>query len=147
MVIIKDAAAEKLATAARESISSYCYSECKAHCCRNGYLLLTGKEVDLMKGANKEALQIIPVDVENEEGFVFDLGEGDGCPNLIEYKCAIHENQKRPKACKEFPLFFWEDKTIMVTYACPAVKAAKLYPFLAEFKTRGYKLVYIPAKD
>ena len=146
-MIVKDDFAETLAVAARESISNYCYSECRAYCCRRGYILLTGKEVGLMKGARKEDLQVIPVDLENEEGFVFDLGMGEGCPNLKDYKCTIHKDPKRPKACKEFPLFIWDDKTVMVTYACPAVKEAKLYPFLAEFKRRGYKLVYIEGKE
>lgn len=140
--------AEKMAIAARESISSYCYRECKASCCRKGFLLLTGDEVGLMKGACKEELQVIPVELEtDEEGFVFDLGSGEGCPNLMEYKCTIHDNPLRPNACKEFPLFIWPDKTIMVTYACPAVKEAKLYSYLAEFKRMGYKLVYIEGKD
>ncbi len=141
---IKDAAAEKLAMAARKSLSSYCYSECKASCYRKGYLLLTAKEVSLIKGTHKEDLKILPVQMKtNEKGYVFNLGSRvDGCPNLLDYKCAIHENPARPKTCKEFPLFFWKNKTIMVTYACSAVKENKLYPYLAKFKRMGYKLVY-----
>jgi Fe-S-cluster containining protein len=144
---MSDASAEKLAVAARESISRYCYMECRAFCCRRGYLLLTGDEVNVMRGARKEDMQVIPTAMDAGEGFVFDLGAGDGCPNLMDYKCTIHSNPMRPNACKEFPLFIWEDKTIMVTYACPAVKEAKLYPYLAKFKRMGYKLVYIEGKE
>jgi hypothetical protein len=81
-MVIKDDSAEKLAMTARESLSSYCYLECKAHCCRKGYLLLTAKEVDLMQNTRKEDLKIIPVQMElDKRGYVFNLGlRADGCP-------------------------------------------------------------------
>ena len=143
-MVVKDIIAEELAVAARESLSSYCYTECKAYCCRHGYLLLTAKEVELMQDTQKEGLLIIPVEMEvDDRRFVFDLGSrDDGCTNLQKYQCMIHKNPARPKACKEFPLFIWKDKTIMVTHACPAVKENMLYPYLAEFKRMGYKIIY-----
>lgn len=145
---IKDAYAEKLAITARASIGDYCHSECKASCCRKGYLLLTAKEVKLLS-ARKKDLKTIPVELEiGKRGYVFELGaKNAGCPHLQDYKCMIHKNPCRPKACKEFPLFIWEKKTVMVTYACPAVKENMLYPYLAEFKKKGYKLKYIAGKD
>lgn len=126
--------AEDLAVRARESLSSYCYNECLAYCCRKGYLLLSEPEVPLFQMDIKD-LVIMPID----RSYIFNLGKG--CPNLQGYKCLIHKNPLRPKACKEFPLFIF-GKTVVVTEDCPAVKQNKLYPFLAEFKSMGYNLVY-----
>ncbi|MFQ5474254.1 MAG: hypothetical protein ACE5DM_00290 [Candidatus Nanoarchaeia archaeon] len=39
---------EAIADRARESISQYCIEECKAYCCRKGYLLLTPEEKALV---------------------------------------------------------------------------------------------------
>lgn len=126
--------AESLAISARESISSYCYNECLACCCRKGYLLLTEEEVNLLQLKIKD-LTILPID----KRYVFNLSKG--CPNLKEFKCMIHKNIDRPKVCKEFPLFICED-AIVVTEDCPAIKQNMLYSYLAEFKSMGYKLIY-----
>jgi len=126
--------AESLAVSARESISSYCYNECLAYCCRKGFLLLSEKEADLLRLDIKD-LVIMPID----KRYIFNLGKG--CPNLIGYKCIIHKDPERPKACKEFPLFVFEN-TIIVTDDCPAVKQNMLYPYLAEFKMMGYEIIY-----
>lgn len=134
MVVFVISKAEKLAISARKSISSYCFNECLAYCCRRGYLLLSKKEVGLLR-IDFNNLVIMPVD----KRYIFNLSKG--CPNLKDYKCTIHKNSKRPKVCKEFPLFIFE-KTIIITEDCPAVKENMLYPFLAEFKSMGYKLIY-----
>ena len=126
--------AEELAIRARESISSYCYTECLAFCCRRGYLLLSEKEVALLCLDIKD-LHIMPID----KRYIFNLSKG--CPNLVEYKCKIHKNPDRPNVCKEFPLFIHYN-TIILTEDCPAVKDNQLYPFLAEFKAMGFTLVY-----
>lgn len=137
---------EELANKARESLSTYCFTECKAKCCRKGFLLLKAEEVPLMQGVDKEKLKVIPTAEDGRE-FVLNLGEKEtGCPNLQDYKCMIHKNPNRPKACQDFPLFIWKNKTIMVTHACPGVRENMLYPFLAEFKMKGYKIVEIEGK-
>jgi Fe-S-cluster containining protein len=143
-MIIKDAAAEELAISARESLSSYCYKECSAYCCRRGYLLLNAVEIGLMKGAIKENLPMMPQHSETEEKiYIFNLGQKTtGCPNLLDFKCTIHTNPLRPKACKEYPLFIWKNKTILIADDCIGVKENKLYPFLADFKAMGYTLMY-----
>jgi len=144
-MILKDVAAEKLAIIARKSLSSYCYNECKAYCCRRGYLLLSEKEVGLMLNVRKEDLPLMPLRTKTDKKrYIFNLGSkgGNGCPNLLDYKCIIHTNPNRPKACKEFPLFILDNKKIVVSDECPAVKENRLYPYLAEFKLMGYKLVY-----
>jgi Fe-S-cluster containining protein len=141
----KNITSEKLAITARKSLSKYCYTECKAYCCRKGYLLLTAKEVKLIQNTHKKNLKITPT---NKKKYIFNLGSNtNGCPNLQNYKCTIHKNPARPKACKEFPLFIWKNKTIMVTHACPAVKENKLYPYLAKFKTMKYKIIYNTQKN
>ena len=146
ITIIEDDAAIKLAVAARESISNYCYTECMAYCCRRGYLLLSEEEVGLMRNTHIEDLKVMPIrpEIQNDaKRYIFSIGaHGKGCPNLTDFKCVIHKNPKRPKACKEFPLFIWENKTIVITDDCPAVKENQLYSYLAEFKKMGYKLVY-----
>jgi len=147
-VIVQDGIAEKLAIKARASISTYCYTECRAYCCRKGYLLLTAKEVKLIRNVSIKELKMIPVlTALNKKGYVLDLGQKlSGCPNLENYKCTIHKNPNRPKTCGDFPLFIWKDKTIMVTNACPAVRENKLYPYLSKFKKMGYKLVHLENK-
>ena len=147
-MIVKDVVAQELAVAARNSISKYCYLECNAYCCRRGYLLLSASEVGLMKDINKKDLKIMPIRTKNDKKrYIFNLGlKSHGCPNLLNYKCTIHLNPARPKACKEYPLFIWENKTVVVTDECPAVKDNKLYSYLAEFKSLGYTLIYMPNK-
>ncbi|MGV8169264.1 MAG: YkgJ family cysteine cluster protein [Candidatus Nanoarchaeia archaeon] len=142
----QDIVAEELAVAARESISKYCYEECNARCCRTGYLLLTPKEVVVVQGTHEKKLEMIPAHTKlDENAQVLHLeSRHNGCPNLQNFKCIIHKNPERPKTCKDFPLFIWKDKVIMVTCECPAVRANKLYPYLSEFKKKGYKLVYTP---
>jgi Fe-S-cluster containining protein len=144
--IVKDEVAETLAIAARKSISNYCYTECMAYCCRRGYLLLSAEEEGLMRNTDIDDLKLMPIRTEiidDAKRYIFSLGaKGLGCPNLTDYKCVIHTNPLRPKACKDFPLFIWTDKTIVITDECPAVKENQLYAYLDEFKKMGYKLVY-----
>ena len=52
--LINEFDAEQLAIHARASISNYCFTECKAYCCRKGYLLLNSEEVSLMQGTSKD---------------------------------------------------------------------------------------------
>jgi len=135
--MIKDKVAENLAIKARNSMSKYCFTECTALCCRSGHLPLTKKETKLI---TKEKLDRVKVG--NKFMYLFKLNSDKNmCPNLINYKCKIHK-QPRPTACKEFPLFLWKNKTVMVSCRCPAVRESKLYPFLSKFKDLGYKLVY-----
>jgi Fe-S-cluster containining protein len=129
-------AAEKLVLKARNSIGKYCFTECKAYCCRKGYLMLTNKETIMMMKKSKDVLTKI------ERGkYVLDLG-AKGCPSLKNYKCSIHKNPKRPKACKEFPIFIWDKKTIKVSQRCLAVKNELIYPYLAKLKLMGYKISF-----
>ena len=126
---------EELANNARASISSYCYTECLAYCCRRGYLLLSDAEVEFF--AHTTELKKMPF--VDKERHIFNLH--GGCPNLVDFKCRIHTNVLRPSACKDYPLFISSD-TVVVASDCPAVVENKLYPYLAEFKRLGMKIVY-----
>ena len=149
-MVIKDVTGEELAIRARQSLSSYCYLKCGAYCCKRGYLVLSEEEVGLIRNTNIEDLKLAPIDTEiadDTKKYMFNLGANDmGCPNLSDDKCVIHTNPKRPKACKEFPIFVRENKIVIVTDECPGVLTNLLYPYLAEFKKRGYKLIYDPVQ-
>jgi len=62
-----------------------------------------------------------------------------GCPSLKDSLCMIHKNPKRPRVCKEFPLFI-EKNFIRLSPGCPAVIAEKLYPFISLLLAEGLKL-------
>lgn len=136
--------AENIAMKARNSISSYCSSECKAYCCRKGYLLMTSKEKDLVVNNHNNELNDNGCLIKTEKGeYSLDLDSAhQGCPSLDGNKCKIHKNPDRPKACKEFPLFLWDNKMIRMSERCPAVRADLFYPFIAEFKLMGYNVSY-----
>jgi len=144
--ITEDTAAQKLAREARNSLSNYCFSECKALCCRQGHLLLTAKEADTVMKTDKGELRVLKTYNSagaSEKKYVLDLGRNDkACPNLLNLKCIEHKNPERPAACQEFPLFIREGKKIMVSFTCPAAKENKLYPYLAKFKKMGYEITY-----
>ncbi|MBI2662709.1 YkgJ family cysteine cluster protein [Candidatus Woesearchaeota archaeon] len=131
-----------LAIEARNSLGSYCFTECHAYCCRKGYLILTPKEADLLSPNNKKESILNKTIIPLHGGkYVLDLGSKDGCPQLQEHKCNIHTNPERPLACKEFPLFI-KGNTIRLSRRCPAVRENILYPYLAQFKLLGYTLAY-----
>jgi Fe-S-cluster containining protein len=130
--------AENLAEKARESISGYCSRECKSYCCRKGYLLLTENERDLVIAEKTEKLLRENIlTLTKDKRYLLNLSP-DGCPRLKDFKCELHDNPDRPKACKEFPVFMWENKKINISQRCPASKENLFYAFLAEFRKLGY---------
>lgn len=136
-MINNDVSAEVIADNARNSISSYCFNECKSYCCRKGFLVLSLSQVKLLTNGKEDGLKKI-----SEDSYSLDLSSNGGCPSLKEDKCVIHKNNDRPSACKEFPLFIWEDGSVKVSQRCPAVKDGLLYPYLAELKSKGYIIRY-----
>jgi len=155
MVIMNDVAAEEstaaesLAVLARQSLSDYCRDECGAYCCRIGYLLLSASQVGLMRNVDIATLKLMPIRFEaDEKRYIFSLGlDRKGCPNLDDGQCSIHKNPDRPDACKKYPLFIGENKTVIITDECPGVRENKLFSYLAEFKAMGYNLVYFDEKE
>lgn len=134
--------AKKLAEKARSSLGRYCSEECHAYCCQKGYLNLTEDELELVLSKKKERfLSSELISKTGDKKFSLYMGEKNlPCPSLKDYKCVIHKNDKRPLACKEFPLFIWENKVIHISARCPAVREGKLYPYLVKFKLLGYKI-------
>ncbi|MFC1754317.1 YkgJ family cysteine cluster protein [Thermoproteota archaeon] len=113
---------------AKASISRYCMEECKAYCCRKGYLLLTPEEKEL-----------IAKDLKVKKLYRGDYSLALPCPMLKDNKCSIHDNPKRPKTCKDFPIFITGNK-VRLSPRCLAVKEGKLYPFERKFLEAGYRL-------
>jgi len=135
-----DLEAEKVAIEARNSISEYCYSKCKAYCCRKGYLVLTEKEACAVADEEPTKLKENSIFTITSKGeYALNLGaKNKGCPRLKEFKCEIHNNQDMPKACKEFPIFLWENKKVRISERCSAAKEGLLYHYLAKFKMMEY---------
>jgi hypothetical protein len=61
-----------------------------------------------------------------------------GCPSLGDFRCIIHGHIDMPIACRDFPIFMWDNKVIRLSARCPAVKNNILYPYIAELSMEGY---------
>ena len=115
--------AEEIANRARNSLGEYCINECKAYCCKKGYLILKAKEVDLVVKGKKSLKKV-------EGGFSLNFNEG-GCPSLKDNKCSVYEN--RPQTCRDFPIFI-KGKYVRISPRCYGFTSGLLYPFIKEFK-------------
>jgi Fe-S-cluster containining protein len=96
---------------------------------------LSEKEAKLVIGAEIENQNIVTLTKDRQ--FLLNLGV-KGCPKLNKFKCKIHKHVNRPKACREFPIFLWENKKVKVSERCPAARENLFYRYLAEFKSLGY---------
>ncbi|MCF7861866.1 hypothetical protein K9M79_06490 [Candidatus Woesearchaeota archaeon] len=128
-----------IADEARRSIGEFCNTECHAYCCRKGYLILNAVQVDLVT-QNKclELTKSGSLKVLENGNYSLFLGD-ESCPSLSEGKCLIHQNQKRPDACKQFPLFL-VDYRIKLSQRCMAVRIGKFYPFISTLIKLGCTL-------
>jgi len=134
--------AEIIAEKARKSISKFCTGECKAYCCRKGYLVLSSEEADLVTQSRTKEFEEKGILNKIRDGkYSLDLGNSEyTCPSLKkDFKCRIHKNPKRPLACKNFPLFL-DEKTVKLSPRCLAVKCRKIYPYIVQLLRLGYKL-------
>ena len=129
---------EKIADKARNEIGGYCNTECKAYCCRKGYLVLDESQAKLISG-NK-------IEEHEKDGFMkrikdgkISLDLGKTCPCLKDFKCAIHNNKIRPDACAKFPIFII-GKNVIFSSRCPAVKEGKFYAYEEKFMRMGYNI-------
>lgn len=131
---------QEIAEKAKKSISKFCTKECKAYCCRKSYIVLNGKEVELIAAEMRKELKgkEIAKQMEGEKKFFLDLSDNN-CPCLKDNMCMIHKNPKRPKICKQFPIFI-KDKNIRFSPECLAVKNGLFYPYEHEFLKIGCKL-------
>ncbi|HKL23376.1 MAG TPA: YkgJ family cysteine cluster protein [Candidatus Nanoarchaeia archaeon] len=135
--------AERIANQARRAISDFCINECRAYCCRKGYIMVrenqlkqisTDEQRKILK--KEEKIKEFPFSGKFQIDFTNSLG---GCPALKNNKCKIHKNPIRPRVCHEFPIFVFVDH-IKISSKCPAYKNNKLYPFIKKFKELGYKI-------
>lgn len=135
------AKAEKIADDARNSISSYCSEECKAYCCRNGYLVLKEDEVDTVtQGRRKELIEKKLLKKIKGGKYSLFLGKhGVYCPSLKDFKCMIHDSPHRSKTCADFPVFLIKNK-LRLSPRCLAVKENKLYLYVKQLLALGYRL-------
>jgi Fe-S-cluster containining protein len=108
--------AETIAKKARASIGQYCMDECRAYCCRKGYLVLTLEQAKIITHDRVEEFLKTDALKRLENGrYSLNLGATpEGCPSLKDYKCMIHKNKKRPQACKDFPVFL-EGKSLKLS--------------------------------
>ena len=130
-----------LALDARNSISKYCIEECKAYCCKKGFLILDIEEINLLVGDNESSLKSLGyIRLLKDKKYSLNLSNHLGsCPSLKDNKCTIHDNSLRPNTCKDFPIFIIGD-TIKLSKRCYAVRDNKLYPHVHKFIELGYKI-------
>lgn len=132
---------ERLAQKARKSISRYCIEECKAYCCRKGYLILDSVQLKLVMQNRQDELKDLVKEIKKGSFSMYMGNSKQPCPSLNEkYECIIHKKKNRPQACKEFPLFI-KGKKIILSPRCLAVKEGKFYPYIIKFKELGYKIL------
>ena len=132
---------ENILDEARESISTFCVSECQAYCCRKGYLVLTPAQSVATLGMREEEYL--------ERGLLKRMSDGNWslymgslgfpCPSLSDNKCRVHNNSLRADACHVFPISV-TDGFIHVSRRCPAKNNQLLYPFFARLVQLGCKV-------
>ena len=127
--------AHRIAEAARASLSSFCIEECKAYCCRRGYLSVTEKEAQPILSKCSDFQKEFKVTV--KPAAISISLEGD-CPALAENKCSIYS--ERPQVCRDYPIFL-EGNFLKVSAYCTGAKEGRLYPYIAEIIRLGYTLV------
>ncbi len=132
--------AEEIADKARNALGDFCVNECGGYCCRKGYLLLSNSEVDIVVKDRSGFLEKGYLKEIGGGKFSLFLGNPDGCPNLDGSKCLIHDNPKRPLACREFPIFLSGDM-LRVSKRCFGAGNNALYPFIRELVAMGYRVV------
>lgn len=131
---------EKLLDEARDSIGQFCSEECRAFCCRKGYLVIKEDEIELVTQGRKKELEHKGIIKKIDSSYSLNLGSVEGgCPSLKDFKCMIHKEKKRPEACKKFPIFF-ENSTVLLSGRCLAVKQGRLYPYISALIRAGIKV-------
>jgi Fe-S-cluster containining protein len=131
----------RLLNKARSSISKFCEEECKAYCCRKGYLVLNQKQIRLILKDK--------IDLFLKRGLLIKIDENTSslylgnylypCPCLIDLKCIIHKSKNRPDACKNFPIFL-DRNLVKFSSRCLAVRQGLFYPYIKKLISLGYKI-------
>jgi len=127
---------------ARKSIGDFCATECKAYCCRKGYLVIDDKQKDLLLGnlSQKYVEKELIKEIEKGKWSLFLGDKQHPCPALkADNKCSIHHSRLRPKACKDFPIFKYHN-TIIFSERCLAVRQMRFYAVEARLLSLGYNV-------
>ncbi len=130
---------DPLVDEARDALGSYCFTACKASCCRSGQLpLRTPVEVAVVAGGRRAALLRSSRLVKNPDG-TSTLSLEQPCPRLgADFRCAVYA--ARPAVCREYPLFVFGAR-IVVAPACPGAAAGLLDAHLARLREKGYTII------
>ena len=134
--------AENIADEARASISDFCINECKAYCCRNGFLIIKPHEIDAVsQGSRDELLRGKSLKRLENGSYSLNLdAEEGGCPSLKGNKCLIHASKLRPKTCGDFPVYVKGD-AVFFSPRCLAVKQNRFFPYEKAFIALGYRIL------
>lgn len=128
---------------ARNSISDYCINDCKALCCRKGKLLLQNEmEVKFIcQGKENKFSKRKILQKTKDNNFTYNH-ERVKCPYLTnDFKCSEWKNPNRPQVCKDFPLFFSQNKFIITASICPAVQNNLFESYLKKLEDKGLKII------
>lgn len=123
---------EELLTCARDSLSNYCMTVCKAKCCKRGQLLLTPTEA--VKVAKR--LEHPQLSLRADGCYNLQLA-GKGCPSLNGTACGVYA--MRPKMCREYPVFsrgMGENSRVIFASSCDGNAAGLLQEYKAELARR-----------
>jgi Fe-S-cluster containining protein len=111
---------------ARDSLSSFCSTTCKAKCCQRGKLIIASHNQ-------------FPDAVKRDDGLC-EVDLTHGCPHLINHRCAIYP--LRPICCKEFPVYL-RYKKILISSWCMGQQQGLLDSYIKQFKQQGYEVVIV----
>lgn len=131
---------ERLAGKARSSISRFCIDECRAYCCRSSYLPLKDEEIDAVTQGRRDELEDKGLLFSTgPKGYSLKLDHDSPCPSLKDNRCTIYRSRKRPRVCRQFPLFI-KGRTVRLSPRCLAVKSGLFYPYIRRFVAGGYRI-------
>jgi Fe-S-cluster containining protein len=133
---------ENILKKAKKSISSFCIEECRSYCCRKGYLVLTKNELDLITGNDSQKRKDLISALDDGRFSLFIGNSLYPCPALLpDFRCRIHKNRNRPRACREFPAFLKGD-TVYFSNRCLAVRQGLFYPYIYRLRSMGLKIMF-----
>ncbi|MBU0757883.1 MAG: YkgJ family cysteine cluster protein [Nanoarchaeota archaeon] len=128
---------ESIALKARKSIENVCIDDCKAYCCRKGYITLKEDELKLVtQGKDEYLLHEKILEKKSDGKYTLSFEALDFCPSLKNTLCLIHKNPKRPKVCRDYPLFIAKN-SIYISPSCLAFKQGKFFAYIKKFRALG----------
>lgn len=134
---------ETICRDARRSLDLFCKDECSSYCCRKGQLVLNDKDMDFVCQDKRKKLEKDGFITDFDDKFILKLKNNlGGCPSFKDNRCIIHKSRKRPRICKDFPVFLRDD-TVELSTGCYAVKAGLLFRYAYKIRQLGYKILMV----